>query len=86
MVERLIGLAERHRTSPASIALKWLLGKPGVTSVIIGVRRLDQLDANLAATTLELPVSVLDELDALTAPPVLYPNWMIRRQAANRTF
>ncbi len=86
VVERLIGLAERHHTSPAAIALKWLLGKPGVTSVIIGVRRLDQLDANLAATTLELPEPDLTELDALTAPSTLYPNWMIRRQAAHRDF
>jgi aryl-alcohol dehydrogenase-like predicted oxidoreductase len=56
-----------------------------VTSVIIGVRRLEQLGANLAATTLDLPREDLDGLTELTAPPVLYPQWMIQRQAANRT-
>lgn len=80
-VDRLVALAEQYGTTPTTIAQKWLLSRPAVTSVIIGVRRIDQLDANLDATTLDLPAEVLDELDALTAPPTLYPNWMIQRQA-----
>jgi aryl-alcohol dehydrogenase-like predicted oxidoreductase len=71
VVDRLVALAEQRGTTPAAIALNWLLGRPAITSVIIGVRRLDQLDANLAATTLELPQEDLDELTALTAPPAL---------------
>lgn len=81
VVDRLVALADRLGTSPATVALKWLLSKPAVASVIIGVRRLEQLDANVAATTLELPADALAELDALSAPPTLYPAWMIRRQA-----
>ena len=48
------------------------------------VRHPEQLGANLAATSLDVPDEVLDELTALTAPPTLYPQWMIQRQAANR--
>ncbi len=72
-----------HDTSPTTIAIKWLLTRPAVTSVIIGVRHLEQLSANLAATELDLPAEALDELSALTAPPELYPQWMIQRQTAN---
>jgi aryl-alcohol dehydrogenase-like predicted oxidoreductase len=83
VVDRLIAMAVEHDTTPTTIALKWLLTRPGLTSVIIGVRHLEQFPANLAATTLDLPPSDLDELTALTAPPVLYPQWMIERQAAS---
>jgi aryl-alcohol dehydrogenase-like predicted oxidoreductase len=82
VVERLIELAVEHDTTPTTIAIKWLLSRPGVTTVIIGVRHLEQLGANLAATSLDLPQSALDELTAMTQPPTLYPRWMIDRQAA----
>jgi aryl-alcohol dehydrogenase-like predicted oxidoreductase len=84
VVDKLVDLAQKHGTSPAAIALKWLLTKPGVTSVIIGARRLDQLDANLASTSLALPSEDLAALDELSAPPTLYPNWMIQRQSRHR--
>ena len=58
-VEHLIPLAERLGTTPTTLAIRWLLAKPAVTSVIIGVRRLDQLAANLAATTLDVPADDL---------------------------
>ena len=43
-----------HSCSPARISLAWLLAKPVVTSVIIGAKRLDQLQDNLAAVDLKL--------------------------------
>ena len=86
VVDRLMTMAVERDTTPTTIAIKWLLSRPAVASVIIGVRHLEQLDANLAATTLELPLEELGELTAMTAPPELYPNWMIKRQAANRVF
>src|SRR5678815_3580712 len=36
-------------TTPAAVALAWVQSRPGVASTIIGARRLDQFDANLAA-------------------------------------
>jgi len=85
-VDRLAAIAARLGTTPAAVALGWLLKRPGVTSVIVGVRRIDQLDQNLAATTIELSADDRAALDSLTAPPELYPNWMIHRQARNREF
>ena len=84
VVDRLAQFAEHRDSTPAAIAIKWLLSQPGVTSVIIGARRMDQLDANLAATHLKLSTDDMAELDALTAPPEQYPGWMIRRQGGNR--
>ncbi len=84
VVDRLMRMAVERDTTPTTIAIKWLLARPAVTSVIIGVRHLEQLDANLAAAALELPEGDLEELTVMTAPPVLYPNWMIERQSANR--
>jgi aryl-alcohol dehydrogenase-like predicted oxidoreductase len=86
VVERLVAIAARLGTTPAAVAIKWLLDRPGLTSVIVGVRRLEQLESNLAATNLELPADEVAALDELSAPPELYPNWMIHRQARNREF
>lgn len=84
VVDRLLEMAVARDTTPTTIAIKWLLTRPAVTSVIIGVRHPEQLAANLAATELEMAEADLDSLTAMTEPPILYPSWMIRRQAANR--
>jgi aryl-alcohol dehydrogenase-like predicted oxidoreductase len=47
-------IAKAHGCSPARLSLAWLLAKPVVTSVIIGAKRLDQLQDNLAAAELTL--------------------------------
>jgi aryl-alcohol dehydrogenase-like predicted oxidoreductase len=82
VVDRLLELAVAHDTTPTTVAIRWLLSRPTVTSVIIGVRHPEQLSANLAATALELPTEALDGLTALTAPPAMYPGWMIQSQTA----
>ena len=77
-------IAERHGVSVARVALAWLLAKPHVTSIIIGAKTVEQLDDNIAATTLALTaeeVKTLDEVSALTAE---YPAWMEVRQGADR--
>ena len=49
----------------AQVALAWVLGKPGVTSPIVGATRLGQLDDAVAALSLELTA---DEIAALERP------------------
>jgi aryl-alcohol dehydrogenase-like predicted oxidoreductase len=46
--------AREQATSPAALALAWLLGHPHVTAVVIGPRRPDQLRPALDALRLEL--------------------------------
>ena len=47
-------IAKAHHCSPARVSLAWLLAKSVVTSVIIGAKRLDQLQDNLGAVELTL--------------------------------
>ena len=51
-----------------------------MTSVIIGAKRVDQLDDNIAATGIRLSEDELKQLDAVSALPREYPGWMLERQ------
>jgi aryl-alcohol dehydrogenase-like predicted oxidoreductase len=77
-------IAERKGVSVARVALAWLLAKPYVTSVIIGAKRVDQLDDNIAATALSLSADEVATLDAVSALPEEYPGWMVARQSGGR--
>jgi len=54
VVDALVEIADARDASPAQVALAWLLGRPGVTSLIVGARDEAQLADNLAAAELEL--------------------------------
>jgi aryl-alcohol dehydrogenase-like predicted oxidoreductase len=84
ILDAMAPMAKTHGCSPARIALAWLLAKPVVTSVIIGARRLDQLNDNLAAEQLRLTDDELKSLDEVSALPSEYPGWMFAVQGANR--
>jgi aryl-alcohol dehydrogenase-like predicted oxidoreductase len=75
-------VAEARGVSVAQVALAWLLHRKAVTSVIVGAKRLDQLEDNIAATRLSLTDAELDALDAVSALPAEYPGWMFERQGA----
>jgi len=74
-------MAEQRRVSVAQIALAWLLHRKVVSSVIVGAKRLDQLEDNIAATDVELSEQELDTLDRVSALPKEYPGWMFETQA-----
>ncbi len=78
-------IAEHRGVSVAQIALAWLLHQKVVTSVIIGAKRLEQLDDNIAATGIELTDGELDTLDKVSALPSEYPHWMFARQVLRAT-
>ena len=75
-------MAEQRGVSVAQIALAWLLHQRAVSSVIIGAKRLDQLDDNIAATQVDLTADELDALGAASALPREYPGWMFETQGA----
>jgi aryl-alcohol dehydrogenase-like predicted oxidoreductase len=84
ILDAMAPMAKAHDCSPARIALAWLLTKPVVTSVIIGAKRLDQLQDNLAAVDLHLSGDEIKQLDEVSALPPEYPGWMLTFQGANR--
>ena len=77
-------IAEAHDCSPARIALAWLLSKPVVTSVLVGAKRLNQLEDNLAAVDITLTADELRRLDEVSELPREYPGWMLATQGVDR--
>jgi aryl-alcohol dehydrogenase-like predicted oxidoreductase len=84
IVDVLLPIANAHNVSAATVALAYVLAKPFVTSVILGAKRLDQLNDNLASTNLALSAEELKQLDDVSALPPEYPGWMLPFQGANR--
>src|ERR1700692_2425230 len=54
VVDALKEVAARHGSSPARVAISWVLGRPAVSSVIIAARKADQLEDNIQAVDLRL--------------------------------
>jgi aryl-alcohol dehydrogenase-like predicted oxidoreductase len=84
IVDTLVEVAEARGASPAQVALAWLLGRPGVSSVIVGARTDEQLEDNLRATEIELSADERARLDEVSAPPLLYPYWHQAKTARDR--
>lgn len=72
-LDAVLGVAKEKGTTPAAVALAWLLAKPMVTSVIIGARSVEQLDDNLKAADLKLSVEEVQKLDDASAFEMGYP-------------
>jgi aryl-alcohol dehydrogenase-like predicted oxidoreductase len=73
-VETMREIADSRGVPMAHIAYAWLFAKPGVSSVIVGASRFEQLADNLAAADLSLTEDELVALDAVDAPAPLYPH------------
>jgi aryl-alcohol dehydrogenase-like predicted oxidoreductase len=73
IIDELATIAAAHGTSSAAIALAWVQSRPAVVSTIIGARRLEQLDQNLAALDLVLTANDIAALDKLSAPSLNFP-------------
>jgi aryl-alcohol dehydrogenase-like predicted oxidoreductase len=73
IIDELIAIGKELTASPASVALAWVQGRPGVASTIIGARRMDQLDQNLAALDLGLTADQIRRLDKLSKPTLGFP-------------
>jgi aryl-alcohol dehydrogenase-like predicted oxidoreductase len=76
VIDLLEEIACAHETTVARVALAWVRQQPGVTSTIIGARRLDQLDDNLRSLEVTLTADELARLDELTRPTFGFPQNM----------
>ena len=83
-VEVLVSIGKEHGVSAAQVALAYTLGRPAITSVVIGARTAEQLADNLAAADLALTAGQRERLDQVSAPPLLYPYWHQAKTAADR--
>ena len=84
IVEVLVSIGEARGVSAAQVALAWLLGRPGVASLVVGARTEEQLADNLKAAELVLSAEERASLDEVSAPPLLYPYWHQANTASDR--
>ena len=78
-------IAGARGASPAQVSLNYLLRKPAVSSVLIGATKPEQLQDNLKTVEWELSPEEIQALDAVSAPPRLYPHWMLDLTRLDRT-
>jgi aryl-alcohol dehydrogenase-like predicted oxidoreductase len=83
-VELLVKIADGHSASPAQVALAYLLNKTGVTTLVVGARREEQLIDNLGAVDVRLSEDETDALDEISAPELIYPHWHQAKAVGDR--
>jgi len=69
-------VAKAHEISVAQTALAWILAQDAVTSVIIGARKLPQLEDNLKSIDVQLSPEDLTALETASRLAPEYPAWM----------
>lgn len=70
-------IAEAHGASVAQISLAWLLQRKVVSSVLVGAKRMDQLEDNLKAVDIALSQADIEVIDTASQLPGQYPGWML---------
>lgn len=70
--------------TPAQVAIRWLMQRPGVTSVILGARTKRQLDDNVQAATFELSDEHMTRLDDAGKIELGYPHDYLRSPTITR--
>jgi aryl-alcohol dehydrogenase-like predicted oxidoreductase len=82
MVDLLAAIAEGKKATPAQIALAWLLAQKPWIVPIPGTRRLERLEENLGAVTVELTADDLRQIDRamskITVQGARYPEHLER--------
>jgi aryl-alcohol dehydrogenase-like predicted oxidoreductase len=68
VLKALDDVAAELQSTPARVALAWLIAKPVITAPIASATSLDQLNDLVEATRLQLPPEAIARLDAASAP------------------
>jgi aryl-alcohol dehydrogenase-like predicted oxidoreductase len=79
VTDALLAVADEVERSPAQVALRWLMQRPGVTAPIIGARTVDQLADNLGACGWSLTDKHMESLTAAGDRPLPYPHGYLAR-------
>jgi aryl-alcohol dehydrogenase-like predicted oxidoreductase len=86
VIEAAAAVADDVGTTSAAVALAWLRAREGTVVPILGARRLDQLEANVAGLDVTLTPGHLRTLDELSTPTLNYPAPMHGAQRAMLQF
>ena len=74
IIEALEAVAGEAELPMASVAMAWVLSRPGVASPILGARTLEQLEANLGCLGVSLSPEHLRRLEEASAPVPTFPH------------
>lgn len=75
VVDALEAVSREVGKTVAQVALNWLLGRPSISTVIVGARNEEQLRQNLGAVGWKLTAEQVKKLDAASAVQPAYPVW-----------
>jgi len=84
IIDKLRPMAEAKGSTVASLALAWLLHQKVVSTVIIGAKKMEQLDDNLTAVDVQFTPEELKELADVSQLAPEYPGWMLAFTAGDR--
>ena len=79
VIDVVIRIAQKHGANPAAVSLAWTMGRPTVSSVILGITSEKQLQENMSAAAVALDEQDLQDLDEASKPLLLFPHWFIKR-------
>ncbi|KAF9428632.1 hypothetical protein BGZ94_001655 [Podila epigama] len=68
ILEEVKAIALECQKTPAQVVLNWTMQKPGITSPLLGVRTLEQLEDNLGALEFTLTQEQMERLDTVSNP------------------
>lgn len=92
IIEEIVAIAAEHSATPAQVALAYTLGRPGVTTLVIGAKNPAQLADNLGGAEITLTQDEVGRIERVSRPVVPYPYWhqlawdLARLSPAERTF
>ncbi len=64
LVDEMEAISQRKGATTGAVALSWLLGRPGIKSVVVGARSASQVVENIAGVPIDLSEDELRALDA----------------------
>jgi aryl-alcohol dehydrogenase-like predicted oxidoreductase len=74
IIDEIIKISEELEATPAQVSLRWLMQRPGVTSVLVGAKKMQHLTDNLQASQIELSDDQMQRLNKVSGASKLpYP-------------
>ena len=84
VIDTLFSVAEQAEKTPAQVALKWVLDRPGITAPIIGARSMAQLEDNLGSVGWKLDDESMALLTKASDQTLPYPYKQVSEEYARR--
>jgi len=64
---------DERRVTPSQVTIAWALNQPSMTSILVGVRKIEQLRDNIRALQVRLTEEQIQKLNTVSAPKPWFP-------------